>query len=109
SGARRSSSSAVSLLRSSWVADHSSPVKSKGDGRCAIGMMTPQPGRTSGGSRGSRVEAYRQKAFSMHTSAARNWVRSQKTQFSSVMSEDIPPQAVFFAFEQEACVFQRAT
>jgi hypothetical protein len=32
------------------------------EGRRAMrdGMMTPQPGSTSGGSRGSRVEAYRQ-------------------------------------------------
>ena len=49
-------------------------------------MITPHPGSTSGGSRGSRVEAYKQKAFSMHTSAARNWVRSQKTQSVSVTS-----------------------
>jgi hypothetical protein len=32
-------------------------VKSNGDVRCAIEMMTPHPGNTSGGSRGSRVEA----------------------------------------------------
>ena len=44
----------------------------------------PTPGSTSGGSRGSRVEAYRQKAFSKHTSAARNLVRSQKTQPGSL-------------------------
>ena len=48
--------------------------------------LPPREVDASGGSRGSRVEAYRQKAFSMHTSAARNWVRSQKTQSPLVMS-----------------------
>jgi hypothetical protein len=45
-------------------------------------MTTPHPGSTSGGSRGSLVKAYRQNAFSKHTSVARNWVRSQKNAVS---------------------------
>src|SRR2546423_14180829 len=48
--------------------------------------MMPEPGRTSGGSRGSRVEAYAQKAFSKYRSAPRRAARSQKTQLISVMA-----------------------
>jgi pimeloyl-ACP methyl ester carboxylesterase len=53
----RESHSRFAARRSSRVAAHCSGVKSNGEARCSIGTITPQPGRTSGGSRGLRVEA----------------------------------------------------
>jgi hypothetical protein len=49
----------------SCVAARSSGMKPNGDGLCAFGTMMPDPGSTSGGSVGSRDDAYTHHSFSM--------------------------------------------